>query len=105
LEPVGATAEDVLRTVAWSRLAASSIRHHETGWLPEAPGLAQAGLHGGADRLGTVFLPARDAAVDAPYVNPRAAVGKRRSEDPWDRFVKEVTWNLDKAGLGGSSNG
>lgn len=105
LRPDGATAEDYLRTVALARLAVDHIDPHEAVWLPGAPGLSQSALHAGADRMGPVPLPQRDADQGSDFHNPRAAVGRKREEDPWAETVAAVVHHLKRSGFSSDRRG
>ncbi len=99
VDPVGASAHDHVRLTAIARIVLGDVTSHEAPWLHEAPGVAQAALHAGANSLGPVFLPVRADQDDNPYVNPRATVGARKQVDPWEVFCAEVAWHLERAGF------
>lgn len=101
IRPDGATAQDHLRTVSLARLALDGIDHHEAIWLQGSPGLAQAALHAGADRLAPVQLPER-IEEDGAYYNPRAAaLARKKQRDPWAELSKTVDHHLKHSGFTG----
>lgn len=97
--PAGATAEDMVRTVALARLVLHDVGPHEAGWMPGAPGLTQFALQAGADAVGTVFVEFDASSSESEYENPRARIGKPIQRSPVAELRSTMKHLLKQSGL------
>ncbi|MFT7518904.1 MAG: cyclic dehypoxanthinyl futalosine synthase, partial [Kiritimatiellia bacterium] len=98
VRPEGASAHDLLRTVALARLVLPAGCAVSALWMHGAPSLAQAALTSGADVLSPVILPSRGIEADAHYTNPRAVAAQRRVTDAWKVTLDDVQRHLSGVG-------